>query len=120
MPGQKSKHSAVIGQNIRKQRLLLNMKGETLASELGVTKAAISQLENGLVDVKISTLYKLSEIFNVPLNQLTGHTYEIGQAIDNASESASLDQAQMLKEILRNITQIIALIKVQQEVSKDT
>jgi len=62
--------SKTVGHNIRQCRVKENMKGETLARELGITKAAVSQMENGLTDIKVSTLYKISAIFKIDVGRL--------------------------------------------------
>jgi transcriptional regulator with XRE-family HTH domain len=60
----------LVGNAIRQIRLKKEMKGETLARKLKKTKAAISQLENGLVDVKISYLFRIAEALEVPPDEL--------------------------------------------------
>ena len=62
--------SKIVGYNIRQYRIKENMKGETLARELGITKAAVSQMENGMTDIKVSTLYKISAIFKIDVSNL--------------------------------------------------
>jgi len=54
----------IIGKNIKIARNQKEMKGETLAKELKISKAAISQLENGLKDFRITHLHRIAEILD--------------------------------------------------------
>ncbi len=60
----------VIGNNIKEVRNEMQMKGESLAKELGVIKAAVSQMENGLMDFRISLLHRIAEILNTDVSRL--------------------------------------------------
>lgn len=50
-----------IGQNIRKWRLLKGIKQELLASDLGITKGALSNIENNKTTI---TLHRVEDIAN--------------------------------------------------------
>ncbi len=56
-----------IGENIRQQRTLQKMKGETMAKALGISKSALSQMENGKTNITISRLFEIAELLNVDL-----------------------------------------------------
>ena len=66
-----------IGKNIKEARNEKQMKGETFANAYGVKKAAVSHMENGKMDFKISDLYRISDILEtdvcslLPLNIIT-------------------------------------------------
>lgn len=51
-----------IGKNIKEARNEKQMKGETFGNAFGVKKAAVSHMENGKMDFKISDLYRISDI----------------------------------------------------------
>ncbi|WP_182185508.1 helix-turn-helix domain-containing protein [Pectinatus frisingensis] len=53
---------------IKEGRLFRNLSQENLADELGVTKQAISQYENGVVTPKSEIIYKLADVLEFPLN----------------------------------------------------
>lgn len=56
-----------IGEKIRQARLSKGMTQEELGSILGVQKSAIAKYENGrVVNIKRSTLKKMSDILNIP------------------------------------------------------
>jgi transcriptional regulator with XRE-family HTH domain len=51
----------LIGQNIRKWRMLRGVKQELLASNIGITKAALSNIENNKTAI---TLKRIEDIAN--------------------------------------------------------
>jgi ribosome-binding protein aMBF1 (putative translation factor) len=51
----------VVGEMIRAARKNANMTQEDLAAKTGTKKSYISRLENGKIDVQISTLFKIFE-----------------------------------------------------------
>jgi len=53
--------SFVIGEMIREARKEANMTQEVLAAKTGTKKSYISRLENGKIDIQISTLFKIFE-----------------------------------------------------------
>ena len=64
------KFSKIIGNNICRIRKEKGIKGETLAKELHVSKAAISQMENGYVNFKISTLTNIASLLQTNISSL--------------------------------------------------
>lgn len=60
-----------IGSKIRRARLAKGMTQETLGELLGVQKSAIAKYENGrVVNIKRSTLKKISDILDIPASEL--------------------------------------------------
>ena len=59
------------GEKIRALRESRGMSQEQLAALLDTTKNSISKYENGQMEMKISMLYKISDIFGVTPNDLT-------------------------------------------------
>jgi len=98
-----------IGQNINHIRKEKGVKGETLGKELGVTKAAVSNLENGLVDFKISTLIHIANVLNADISTLLELNNE------NAKEIELSDcRAQVYKQI-RIIDMLVSRIEYMNE-----
>lgn len=60
----------IVGRNIKEARNKIGMKGETLANEIGVSKSTISLLENGKIDINVSTLHKIATILKVDICSL--------------------------------------------------
>ena len=50
-----------IGSKIKEARLSLGMTQEQLAIKAGTKKSYISRLENGKVDIQLSTLFRIFE-----------------------------------------------------------
>ena len=59
------------GEKIRALRESRDMSQEQLALLLDTTKNSISKYENGQMEMKISMLYKLADLFGVTPNDLT-------------------------------------------------
>ena len=53
--------SFMIGEMIKEQRRKAKMTQEQLADKIGAKKSFISRIENGKVDIQLSTLYRLLE-----------------------------------------------------------
>ncbi len=53
--------SFVIGEIIKEARKKAHMTQEALAAKTGTKKSYISRLENGKIDIQISTLFKIFE-----------------------------------------------------------
>ena len=51
----------VVGEMIKEARKEAHMTQETLAEKTGTKKSYISRLENGKIDIQISTLFKIFE-----------------------------------------------------------
>ena len=51
----------MIGEVIKEQRRKAKMTQEQLADKIGAKKSFISRIENGKVDIQLSTLYRLLE-----------------------------------------------------------
>jgi HTH-type transcriptional regulator/antitoxin HipB len=51
----------MIGELIKEQRQKAKMTQEQLADKIGAKKSFISRIENGKVDIQLSTLYRLLE-----------------------------------------------------------
>jgi HTH-type transcriptional regulator/antitoxin HipB len=62
----------VVGEMIREARKEAHMTQEELALKIGTKKSYISRLENGKIDIQISTLFK---IFEEGLGKKLGLTY---------------------------------------------
>ncbi len=60
----------VIGEKIRQLRIEKGVKQETLARFLNKSKQAVSQLENGEVDIRISQLVKIAEFYEEDVHRL--------------------------------------------------
>ena len=65
-----------IGDKIREARLKKGMTQEDLGNALGVQKSAIAKYEKGrVVNIKRSTLKKISDVLNIAPSELIFETY---------------------------------------------
>jgi len=65
------KRNITIGKNIRKWRTFHDIKQETFAKQLGISRVMLSRYENGRTGVPDETLKKICVIFNIDLVILT-------------------------------------------------
>ena len=57
--------TVAIGKSIRYYRLLKGIKLETLAKQIEVSKATMSQIENGQVEITISRIEKIARALDI-------------------------------------------------------
>ncbi|MDG0826465.1 XRE family transcriptional regulator [Staphylococcus saprophyticus] len=60
----------ILGEQIKKHRILLNMTQEDLCQKLNTTRQTVSKWEKNMIEPDINTLLKLSNIFGISLNEL--------------------------------------------------
>ncbi len=60
----------IMGENIRKERITRNMSIDELAELLELTSGFVGLIERGRRGATAYTLYKLSDIFNIPVDTL--------------------------------------------------
>ena len=66
----------VLGKNLQKLRLSKNWSQEDMAKILKVSQACVAKYEKGNIKISLSNLYRVSKLFNVPINDLCGKTKE--------------------------------------------
>lgn len=110
---QKTSISQIVGENIRIARRRVGMKGDTLAKALSITKSAVSQLENGSIDIRVSTIFKIAEILNVTIFELLSlpeSSLSTAQDIQNVQdEILRLEQSQ-IEHLSTNIETLITIL----------
>ncbi|WP_317608896.1 helix-turn-helix domain-containing protein [Staphylococcus epidermidis] len=60
----------ILGEQIKKHRILLNMTQEDLCQKLNTTRQTVSKWEKNMIEPDINTILKLSNIFDISLNEL--------------------------------------------------
>lgn len=63
----------MIGENIKRLRTTNGLTQKDLAEKLFVTAQAVSRWENGEVEPSATTLYEMSKIFNVSIDEIFGN-----------------------------------------------
>lgn len=89
-----------IGNRIKKIRRLLNKSQEELALDLGLTKQAISNIENSKSLPSISILSKLLVNFNVNLNYLIG-------GIDGCFVADDKNFSELKKSLMKEVEEFL-------------
>jgi transcriptional regulator with XRE-family HTH domain len=90
----------VIGENIKRIRLLKNMSQNELAKKSSVAQSGISLYEEGTRKPKIETIKKLSKALGVTLEQLIDYKFS---KMTNADRIRSMSDEE-LEEWLTSIT----------------
>ena len=63
-------YQLLIGQNIRKWRELKGIKQESLALDIGITKAALSNIENNKTDINLHRIEDIANSLNLETMKL--------------------------------------------------
>jgi transcriptional regulator with XRE-family HTH domain len=58
------------GERVKKLREAKNLSLNMLAYENDINKSTLSRIENGLVDPKLSTIHKIAEGLEMPIDEL--------------------------------------------------
>ncbi len=66
----KEKLRQIIGENIKRRRTALGMSAEELGDLLGLSTASITMIEAGRRGATVHTLHKLTDIFNVTVDEM--------------------------------------------------
>ncbi len=61
-----------IGKRIYEARNQAGMKQETLSKKAGISQATMSNIENGVFNLRLKTLYKIAEALNVSVTWILG------------------------------------------------
>ena len=61
-----------IGESIKNNRLVANLTQVQLATQIGVTHAAVSYWENGVNLPNIADCIKMADVFDISLDELVG------------------------------------------------
>ncbi|GIV29420.1 MAG: putative HTH-type transcriptional regulator YqaE [Bacteroidia bacterium] len=120
-----SKQVQKIFQNIRKIRSAKGLSQQNMADELGYTQKHYSNIENGNVDISITTLIQISEILEVSPAFLLGYPKEqqFFNVIHNQNGegycfyyATEVEQVKQLYErLLKEKDEVIDLLKKKQK-----
>lgn len=67
-------NNKIIGERIKKLRVDNEKTGINISTILGIDQSYYSKIEKGKHQIKLETLYKIAELYNVSLDYLTGRT----------------------------------------------
>lgn len=64
----------MIGERIKQLRIENEKKGVNISTVLGIDQSYYSKIENNKHEIKLETLIKIADLYNVSLDYLTGRT----------------------------------------------
>jgi|SRR5690606_24507699 len=76
--------NTLIASKIKDIRKDSGLTSESVANDLGISKTAYSQLENGRVEITMTRLEAIANVFNVPITEILPKPNNINQ-ISNGS-----------------------------------
>jgi transcriptional regulator with XRE-family HTH domain len=97
-----------IGKNIRKHREAKEIKLEVIANAIGLSKGMLSQIENGIADIKLSHIKNIANYLKVDFYELISTptrfiTFNISpNSADITGDNNHLVNDQKLSEVLIN------------------
>ena len=94
-----------MGNNIRTLRKAAGLTMKQFGGIMGVSESTISLYETGKNEPDISMLKKMSEYFNVSIDELLGHESENNQATKNQQTSIPGLPDETLIQLLSDLTQ---------------
>ncbi|MCS7123739.1 MAG: DUF4065 domain-containing protein [Candidatus Aenigmarchaeota archaeon] len=80
----------IIGKKIKQLREKFNLTQDALAKKLGISRPSISQIESGERDISSTELVKLSEIFEVPIEELLTSKKKVEKEIIKLKQKSKL------------------------------
>ena len=97
----------VFGKKIKEYREKLQLSQEELSEKLEITQRQVSMIERGLSFPKLSTLNKLSQIFNCNIQDLFDNDYLqsetlLKEKLKNIIETSSYDKIKTLYLVAKN------------------
>ncbi len=105
----------VIGENLNKIRVAKNISQDYIAKQIGVTFQQIQKYEKGTNRISASTLLKLSQLLNVPIEDFYGDLIGNQKASIAELSSESLRLAMQIekmndKALIKNIRNLLNAI----------
>lgn len=107
---------------IKELRRSIGFSAESVASDLGISKTALSQLENGKVEITLTRLESLSKVFNIPLENFLpsgngSQTIQIanGEHSQNVQHQNNNNDPQLINAIQTSITALQKSLELLQE-----
>lgn len=67
-------NNKLIGERIKLERLKNEKTGIYVSTVLGIDQSYYSKIEKGKHEIKLETIFRIAELFNISLDYLTGRT----------------------------------------------
>lgn len=85
-----------IGKMIKFKRKEKGLSGELLAEKIGVSQQQLSRYERGINDIKVNTLYSITQALNIPIDSFFSELIENESKIKQ--KNAQFDEFSLLAE----------------------
>ncbi|HGJ5882623.1 MULTISPECIES: helix-turn-helix domain-containing protein [Arsenophonus] len=85
-----------IGKMIKFKRKEKGLSGELLAEKIGVSQQQLSRYERGVNDIKVNTLYSITQVLNIPIDSFFAELIEEQSKIKQKNSPA--DEFSLLAE----------------------
>lgn len=102
--------TVIIGNRIRRARLLRNMTADSLADMIGVAAVTLRHIETGANNTSLHTIFNIAETLNVSIDYLLGR---VSSPVETKSLSLkeayglTVHQEKMLMDMLENLIPIV-------------
>lgn len=109
---------------IKSTRENIGLTAESVAMDLGISKSAYSQLENGHTEISINRLQQISTILKIPMETLLPQNQQPIQInkdnscgniqngnVENQYNYTDKESVELLKNALRNMQELMNRIK---------
>lgn len=109
---------------IKNTRENIGLTAESVAMDLGISKSAYSQLENGHTEISINRLQQISTILKIPMETLLPQNQQPIQInkdnscgniqngnVENQYNYTDKESVELLKNALRNMQELMNRIK---------
>lgn len=93
---EKNQLTKMIGANIRKHRLKIDVSQETLSLSAGINPAYIGRLERGEKCPTIDTIYKICQALNISMSEILN--------FENDKYSANTDAKLRIEKVLNSLS----------------
>lgn len=103
-----------IGEKIRQTRVIHNLSQENVATELGISVGAYSNIERGKTEITVNRLYQIAKILKVNILDLLSEQYTLAEPpISKYSEKPSVTSKEIseLKKQLNTLKVEVATLK---------
>jgi len=80
-----------VGENLKRIRKARNLTMDTLSNESGVSKSMISEIERGIRNPSVTTLWKIANVLKTPLNYFLKDDAKSSPTIYRMGDHSSID-----------------------------
>lgn len=100
-----------IGERIRQARVIANLSQDNVASELGISIGAYSNIERGKTEITVTRLWLIAKLLKISVTGLFEDTKSLTISNYPESKESNILQLNELKEELQALKKEVALLK---------